>query len=152
MLDEAQGALRRKRDYTIEFRIVLPDGKVKYLEAVGRHLFSEPGELVQVVGTNVDLTERKRAEEALRDSEYKLRQIIETVPSFLWSTDPAGEPTQLNQRMLDYSGMRFEAFLHGGWEAFVHPDDFPETAKSFYHAIQSGTSHQAVNRLRRADG
>jgi PAS domain S-box-containing protein len=89
---------------------------------------------------------------ALQEAEYKLRQIIETVLSFLWSTDPAGEPTQLNQRMLDYSGMRFEAFLHGGWEAFVHPDDFPETAKAFYHAIQSGTSHQAVNRLRRADG
>jgi hypothetical protein len=48
--------------------------------------------------------------------------------------------------------MRFEAFLHGGWEAFVHPDDFPETVKAFYHAIQTGTSHQAVNRLRRVDG
>jgi PAS domain S-box-containing protein len=152
MYKETQEALWQKRDYKVDFRIVLPDGTVKYLEAIGHHLFSAHGELVQVVGTNVDVTERKRAEEALRESEYKLRQIIETVPSFLWSTDPAGEPTQLNQRMLDYSGMRFEAFLHGGWEAFVHPDDFPETAKAFYHAIETGTSHQAVNRLRRADG
>jgi PAS domain S-box-containing protein len=152
VLAEAQEALRRKRDYTIEFRIVLPDGTVKYLEAVGHHLFSEHGELVQVVGTNVDLTERKRAEEALRDSECKLRQIIEAVPSLIWSTDPAGEPTQLNQRIFDYSGMRFEDFKHGGWEAFIHPDDFPETIRAFSHAIQTGTSYETVHRLRRADG
>jgi len=147
-----QEAIREKRDYTVEFRIVLPDGTVKYLQSCSRHLFSERGELVEVLGTHIDVTERKRAEEALRESEYKLRQIIDTVPGFLWSADPAGEPTHINQHMLDYSGMRFEDFRHGGWEAFVHPDDFPETARALYHAIQTGTSYQAVNRLRRADG
>jgi PAS domain S-box-containing protein len=101
---------------------------------------------------NVDIDELKCAEEGLRESEYKLRQIIETVPGLIWSADPAGEPTQLNQRMLDYSGMQFEDYLHGGWEALIHPDDFPETASAFYHAIQTGTSYQVVHRLRRADG
>jgi PAS domain-containing protein len=48
---------------------MLPDGAVKYLESVGQ-------------------TERKRTQEALRESEYELRQIIETVPSHLWSTSP----------------------------------------------------------------
>jgi PAS domain-containing protein len=48
--------------------------------------------------------------------------------------------------------MRFEAFKHLGWEAFVHPDDFPETARAFDRAIQNGASYQAVHRLRRADG
>jgi PAS domain S-box-containing protein len=90
------------------------------------------------------------SEQALRESEYKLRQIIDTVPSLLWSAGPDGEPTYVSQRLLDYSGMRLEDFKHGGWEAFVHPADFPETAKAFYHAIQTGTSYQAVHRLRRA--
>jgi PAS domain S-box-containing protein len=54
--------------------------------------------------------------------------------------------------MLDYSGMRFEDFQHGGWETFIHPGDFAETAKAFYHAIQTGTPYQGVMRLRRADG
>jgi PAS domain S-box-containing protein len=123
-------------------------GRVPVL--IGGALLEQSGS--EGVAFVLDLTERNRAEGALRESEYKLRQIIETVPSLLWSTDPAGEPTQLSQRMVDYSGMQFEEFLHGGWEAFIHPDDFPETARAFYQAIQTGTSYQAVNRLRRADG
>jgi PAS domain S-box-containing protein len=100
----------------------------------------------------IENVERKQVEQALRESEYKLHQIIETVPGFLWSTGLDGEPTRVNQRMLDYSGMRLEDFKHHGWEAFVHPDDFPEAARTFYHAIQTGTSWEAAHRLRRADG
>ena len=100
----------------------------------------------------IENLERKRAEQALRESEDKLRQIIETVPGLVWSADPAGEPTQFNQRVLDYSGMRLEDFQHRGWETFLHPADFPETAKAFYQAIQTGTSYEVVHRLRRADG
>jgi PAS domain S-box-containing protein len=94
----------------------------------------------------------KCAEQALRESEYKLRQIIETMPGLVWSTGPDGEPTHFNQRILDYSGMPSEQFMHRGWEAFVHPADYPKTAEAFYHAIETGTSYQGVMRLRRANG
>jgi PAS domain S-box-containing protein len=95
---------------------------------------------------------QRHAEEALRESERQLRQIIDTVPSFLWSADSTGEPTYLNQRALDYSGVRFEEFKHGGWEAFIHPADFPGTMKAIGHAIETGTSYETVHRLRRWDG
>jgi PAS domain S-box-containing protein len=101
---------------------------------------------------NLDIEELKRTEQALRESEYKLRQIIDTVPGLLWSNAPDGELTHVNQRILDYSGARLEDFKHGGWQTFHHPDDLPETAKAFYHAIQTGTSYQVVLRMRRADG
>src|SRR6201996_5125719 len=113
-------------------------------------LRANDGALLQWVGVNLDIQERKNAERALREGEYKLRRIIDTVPSLLWSAGPDGEPTHVSQRLLDYSGMRLDDFQRGGWEAFVHPADFPETAKAFYHAIQTGTSYQAVHRLRRA--
>jgi PAS domain S-box-containing protein len=150
--EEAERGFREKTDFEVEFRIALPDGTIKTLKSISRPVFSADGRIVEFVGTNIDLTERKQAEEALRESEHKLRQVFETVPGLLWSTDPAGEPTQLNQRMLDYTGMKFEAFAHSGWEAFVHPNDSSETARGFYHAIQTGTSYETVNRLRRADG
>ena len=134
------------------FRVRNAQGGYRWFLSRVEPLRASDGSLLLWVGVNLDIEELKCVEQALRESEYKLRQIIKTVPSLLWSTDPAGEPTQLSQRMLDYSGMQFEDFLHGGWEAFIHPDDFPETARAFYQAIQTGTSYQAVNRLRRADG
>jgi PAS domain S-box-containing protein len=84
-------------------------------------------------------------DKALQESEYKL-----TVPSLLWSVGPDGEPTYVSQHVLEYSGMRFEDFQHGGWEALVHPADFPETAEALCHAIQTRTSFQSLHRLRRA--
>jgi PAS domain S-box-containing protein len=93
-----------------------------------------------------------KAEEALRCSEYKLRQIIETVACHIWSLAPDGQPTHLNQRILDYIGKPFEDFKHHGRGAFIHPDDLPEHEKAFAHAIQTGTSYQFVSRIRRADG
>jgi PAS domain S-box-containing protein len=117
---------------------------------VGGALFEEGGN--EGVAFVLDLTDRKCAEEALRESEYKLRQIIETVPGHLWSANPAFEPTHLNRHLLDYFGGRFEDFKEGGWEAFLHPDDLPETAKAISHAVQTGTYFQVVHRLRRTDG
>jgi PAS domain S-box-containing protein len=141
-----------KVDSFDEYRVVLPDGTVKHVNSSGHPVLDGDGELIEIVGTATDVTQRKRAEEALRESEYKLRQITETVPGLVWSNGPDGEPTHVNQRILDYSGMPLEEFKHRGWEAFVHPSDFPETAEAFYHAIQTKTSYQGVMRLRRADG
>jgi PAS domain S-box-containing protein len=148
-VDDAQNG---KAGSTSEFRIVLPDGTLKYVKTIRQPVFSTGGKVVEVVATQIDLTERKRAEQALRESELKLREIIETVPGFLWSTDATGEPTHINQRILDYSGLRLEDFKLGGWEKLLHPNDFAETARTFYHAIQTGTSWEAIHRLRRADG
>jgi PAS domain S-box-containing protein len=60
---ETRAALSQKKDYVIEFRIVRPDGTVRHLEATGRALLSADGDTVEVLGTYVDVTERKRAEE-----------------------------------------------------------------------------------------
>jgi PAS domain S-box-containing protein len=69
--EEVQEALREQRDFFEEFRILLPDGRVKYLEANTHHEFSPLGALLEVVCTNVDVTERKRAQ----DERERLRQL-----------------------------------------------------------------------------
>jgi PAS domain S-box-containing protein len=100
----------------------------------------------------VEIEDRRKAEGTIRESEYKLRQIIDTVPSLVWATGPDGENTYANQRLLDYIGAPYEDFKNRGWQQFVHPDDLPETVKAFHHAIETGTSYQAEHRVRRSDG
>ena len=139
----AQGAVCRFRG---------ADGQYRLFNVRGEPLRASDGRVLRWYGVLIDIDGRTIAEEALRASEYKLRKIIETMPGFHWSTGPDGEPTQVNQRVLDYCGLQFSDFLQLGWERFLHPDDFPATAKAFYDAIQTGTTYHAVHRLRRADG
>jgi PAS domain S-box-containing protein len=118
---------------------------------IGGALFEEDGN--DGVAFVLDLTERKRAEEALRKSEYELRQIIDAVPGLIWSAGPDGEATYVSQRLLEYSGSQLEDNLkHHGWEVFVHSDDLAAFAKDYYQAIQTGTPYRGVLRLRCADG
>jgi PAS domain S-box-containing protein len=72
--EEVQEALRQKGDFSSEFRILLPDGTIKYLEAATYHEFSSSGALVEAVSTQIDVTERKRAEAEVRDSERRYRE------------------------------------------------------------------------------
>src|SRR3954453_8579916 len=136
----------------ISFRVRNAQGGYRWFLSRFEPLRASDGSLLQWVGVNLDIEELKRAEEGSRESEYKLRQIFETVPGLLWSAGPDGEPTYVNQRIVDYTGKSFDDFKQGGWGAFVHPDDLPKTEEAFSHAIQAETSHEAVHRLRRSDG
>jgi PAS domain S-box-containing protein len=144
--------LESGKPHDVVCRIRGADGRYRWFEVRGEPLRASDGTVLSWYGVLIDIDDRRTAEEALRESEYKLRQIIDTVPGLIWSTGSDGEPTHVSQGLLDYSGMRSEDFKHVGWKAFVHPDDFPETERAYYHAIQTGTSYQGVMRLRRADG
>jgi PAS domain S-box-containing protein len=117
---------------------------------VGGALFEKGGD--EGVIFALDLTEHKRAVEALRESERKLRQFFESVPCQFWSADPDGEPTYVNQRLLDYFGMQVGDLKFDDWQAVLHPDDVPETEMALYRAFRTGEPFQRVPRLRRADG
>ena len=89
--------MREKEDYSGEFRIVVPDGSVKYLAVTAHHLFSANGELAEVIATSVDVTERKRADVALRESEAKFRDYAETASDWLWEIGPDYKFTLLTE-------------------------------------------------------
>jgi PAS domain S-box-containing protein len=86
-----------KRRYSIAYRILLPDGTVKHLETIGQPVFSASGELVEIFATQTDVTERKRAEEALRESEAKFRDYAETASDWFWEIGPDYKFTLLTE-------------------------------------------------------
>ena len=97
MQSEVQRALGEKRHYSIEYRIVLPDGTVKHLESIGAPEFSASGELVEIVATQIDVTERKRVAQALRESEAKFRDYAETASDWFWEIGPDYKFTLLTE-------------------------------------------------------
>jgi len=72
---EIDRAIREKADYEMEFRILLPGGSVKYIHTVGHPVFNPSGDLMQFVGSSTDITERKQAEEALRQAQADLARV-----------------------------------------------------------------------------
>src|SRR6266849_3150729 len=80
-----------------EFRIVLPDGTVKHVSSTWHTFLDGNGELIELMGTATDITERKRAEEALRGSEAKFRDYAESASDWYWETDPDHKFTRLTE-------------------------------------------------------
>jgi PAS domain S-box-containing protein len=89
--DRWQGAIERaileKSEYDVEFRILLPDGTLKYIHTVGHPVLGSSGELVQFVGSSTDVTERKRAEQTLRRSEGYLVEAQRMTRCGSWAWD-----------------------------------------------------------------
>src|SRR5712672_3594184 len=81
-------SLRERVDTFAEYRALLPDGTVRHISASGHPVLNADGELIEFIGTATDVTERKRAEEALRGSEAKFRDYAESASDWYWETDP----------------------------------------------------------------
>jgi PAS domain S-box-containing protein len=150
---------RERIEYYAEFRIVLPDGSIRYHCSIGHPVLNEHGELVEFVGTSMDTTEQslakielERANAALRQSEHELTLIVETMPGLVWCAAPDGELTYMNQRILEYLGASLENLQEGGWAAFLHPDDRAAVIEGWARAVAHADTYETQSRLRRADG
>ncbi|ALR19798.1 hypothetical protein ATN00_05205 [Sphingobium baderi] len=117
------------------------------------------GQSRQGVAYILDLTERKRAEEALHDQKRELSQLVDMIPSYLWRVTPEGVPEFFNRRLIDFLGLdvagvnkpdtsRLTAFI----EAVIHPDDAAGVAGAFERSLASGDILSMKWRMRRADG
>jgi PAS domain S-box-containing protein len=126
-----QGAIERaideKSHYDVEFRILLSDGTVKYIHTVGHPVLNAFGDLVQFVGTSTDITERKRAEQALRRSEGYLAEAQRMTRSGSWAWDVRTLEVFWSQemfRIFDYDPEKVKPTLSCFLER-VHPEDRP---------------------------
>jgi PAS domain S-box-containing protein len=97
-----------------------------------------------------DITQRKLAEDKLRASERSLRELTETIPQMLWSTDADGANDYCNQRMLEYTGLSAEEVRGSGWKKAVHPDDVEKFVEAWKVAVSMGQPFQYEFRWFRA--
>ena len=133
-----------------EFRVIAPDGNVLWMEerftAVREH-----GSNVRLRGMTFDITERKRAEEALRQSEERYRVLAELNPQAMWMASPEGEIIYANQNFLDYIGLTVAEYSR--WLETFDPADRNSVSATWRQSMTTGANLDMEARLlRSSDG
>ena len=95
-----------------------------------------------------DITERKRAEHALQESEGRFRQLAEAMPHVVWAAQPSGKMDYFNQRCSELFGANVHSASEATWRSLFHPDDADRFLNAWHNSLQSGEPCQLECRLR----
>jgi PAS domain S-box-containing protein len=158
-VEAASQAVREKADLEVYFRIALPDGSIKRIHSVGHPVVGSDGDVIELIGTHVDITEQYAAKAALqkafdeiKKSEDRFRLVIDTVPALMCRSRHDGTAEFFNQPSLDYTGLSSDHALNGGWAEAFHPDDMTGLLEMWRTMRRSGVRGETEARLRRFDG
>jgi PAS domain S-box-containing protein len=143
--------------FSLTYRLCHADGGYRWMSGRAAPLRDESGRIVQWYGLSHDIDDQVRVEEALRESERQLQQLIDTVPVQIWCVTPTGEPAYINKTMVDYLGLKLDDFdaqggLPSAIKTIVHPDDRAALQRALMHSFSTGESFALKFRHRRWDG
>src|SRR6266480_2133501 len=135
----------------IQYRIDHPKHGQRTMHSTGEPVF-ENGKVMRLIGNTLDITERKWAEEELRASERKYRELVDTTPAFVHTALPNGDVDFYNRGWLEYVGLPLTDLLGWGWTCMIHPEDVETIVPKWRAALEAGEPFIAESRVRRADG
>jgi formate hydrogenlyase transcriptional activator len=157
-IDRVSGA---RADFDFEHRLLMPDGSVKYLHVLARALESSSSTL-EYLGAVTDVTERKRAEEKIRQSEKELRQVLDLTPEHLSVLAADGSLVYATEVALKYHGLTLDQLKQqppvAQWRTdevpltCFHPDDRERAMRELKDKFLSGCAHETEVRVHRYDG
>jgi PAS domain S-box-containing protein len=136
----------------VDYKIIHPGGEIRDIHGVGHPVLGPSGDLVEFVGSVIDVTERKKAEDNIRQSENELRHILDSTPQQVAVLGPDRARLYLNQATLDYFGLTLDESMSLDHRKFFHPDDWERMMSETQSKFLSGIPHEAEFRLRRKDG
>jgi diguanylate cyclase (GGDEF)-like protein/PAS domain S-box-containing protein len=160
-------AIRNKTVFELEHRVVRADGSYGWTYSRAVPLLDSSGEIQEWIGTAVDITERKAAEEQLleasrrkdeflallRESERQFRLMADSIPQMVWIADGSGRVIFFNQQWSNYTGAVVETMpAEEVTEKFLHPDDGAHTLEVWDKAQQTGQIFKVEHRIRSAAG
>lgn len=141
------------KQYEVEYRTTGEYGKVTWVEAKGRVLYDQrTGRAQRMVGISTNITERKTAEMALRDSEARFRTLAKHAPVGIFQLDRRGSCVFVNEHWSTRSGMTPEQSLEDGWLRAVHPDDRDHVVRVRSEAISHGQPYAFSYRIQPPNG
>ena len=145
--------------FSLKYRLRRFDGVYRWIEGRAEPMRNSDGRILQWYGLCFDIEDQIRAETALRQSEHRLRQVMDAVPALIWSATPDGAASYVNKRYQDYMGLSLEdlgppgerqkkALING----LIHPDDEPAVQRHLARCFATGEPFAVRYRQRRGDG
>ena len=138
-----------------EFRVLLPDGTVRTHRVSWQTYFDPAGEPIRMIGANLDITDRKRAEEEIRRSERQLNEAQRLAALGSWDWDVIHDETRWSENLYEIFGVTEERFDPGAYDAYValvHPDDRERVEQTMQRALETGEPFAIQYRIIRPDG
>jgi PAS domain S-box-containing protein len=147
-----EAAMAERRELVqSEYRIRHKDGR--WVDVADRsRVIYEGAQAVRLLGSTVDITARKSAERALRDSEERFRALADAVPNLVWTLDREGRLLWFNDRWYAYTGQDRAGALAQGWREAEHPEDVQRESAGWDAARARGEAFESELRFRRRDG
>jgi PAS domain S-box-containing protein len=139
-------------EYSVEYRMQHKNGAVHWFLAHGSILYDRQGNPYRMIGTRTDITDRKQAEVALRESEERFRYMANSAPVLLWMSDLEAQCTFVNQSWLDFTGRTLADELGDGWLEPIHPEEVQHSQDRLRAAFSAHQRFQIEYRYRQANG
>ncbi|QRM55277.1 MASE1 domain-containing protein [Sinorhizobium sp. BG8] len=134
-------------------------GPHRWVESRAEPLRDDTGAIIQWYGVSVDIDDLVNAQDALRNRERELSQLVDMVPSLLWRLSPNGEPTFFSKRLIEFCGQDVGDFDKSGTDRLAaamatlfHPDDIVRLEETLKRSLVTGEGFALNYRMRRVDG
>ena len=145
-------SLRSGTPYKLDLEMIRTDGTTRWVIGRGEAIRDDKDRIVHLHGTVQDITERKQAEFALRESEERFRLVSNTAPVLIWMSDTDQLCTYFNKPWLDFTGRPLSAELGNGWAEGVHAEDMQRCLETYSQAFNQREPFRIEYRLRASDG
>jgi len=151
---KTQACLESREVFTHEYRVVRPDGQVRWVFNRSHVGVGASGAVERITGVAADITERKLVEEAMRASEERFRQLADAMPQLVWIARDDGAVTYYNRRAEAFAGIGQPLGPGTPWEwaPAVHPEDMPRTRAAWEGAVQARAAYECEHRIKMKDG
>ena len=144
LMEEWREAVAAGKPFEKQARLRRADGQYRWFLIRAVPLRDELGNIINWYGTSIDIEDLKRVED-------RIRLVINTIPTMVWTLQPDGALDFVNQRWLDYTGLSLEEEIEEPTRA-VHPEDLPSVMEKWLADMAAGKPSEDEMRLRRADG
>ena len=151
-IDVYTDAQAARRSFQTDYRLRRHDGEYRWVLETAMPRFKADGEFEGFIGSVIDISERRQAEDAVRESEERFRFMADAAPVMIWLDDESGQCTYFSKPWLDFTGRPLEKELGLGWLDGVHPDDRESIRAGEAAARLTRESFHIEYRLRRHDG